>query len=90
MGLLNIADWLFGCSHRKTTFPRTTEVSARSVTYLVCLECGRHIPYDWATMRKTRGVWPRWRGVRNQPSQDATPEGHRDHATGAAERSAGE
>jgi DNA-directed RNA polymerase subunit RPC12/RpoP len=48
-----VADWLYGCTHRKTTFPMTLQ----SDTYIVCLECGRHFAYDWTTMRiaKQRG-----------------------------------
>ena len=54
-----IADWLHGCSHRRTSFPITLLTSAgadgrqstQSETYLVCLECGRHFAYDWSAMR---------------------------------------
>jgi hypothetical protein len=53
-------DWLSGCAHPKTTFPITlrTRVSlgkqSTSETYVVCLQCGRHLAYDWATMRIVR------------------------------------
>ncbi len=57
MILLDLAEWLFGCRHRKTTLPRTTVTSAQSETYMVCLACGRRIPYDWATMRRKRAGW---------------------------------
>ena len=54
-----VANWLFGCSHRKTTFPVTIPAGAcangrpatAAETYVVCLACGRHISYDWTTMR---------------------------------------
>jgi len=54
-----VVTWLFGCSHRKTTFPVTIPPGSSSngrpasaaETYVVCLECGRHISYDWTTMR---------------------------------------
>jgi hypothetical protein len=57
--LSGLADWLFGCSHRRTTFPITLPArenvdgpqSTQSETYIVCLECGRHFAYDWTTMR---------------------------------------
>jgi hypothetical protein len=48
---------LFGCSHRRTTFPLTP---ARKVgksngrngaTYVVCLDCGKEFDYDWKEMR---------------------------------------
>ncbi len=57
-----LADWSYGCSHRRTTFPITLPTNAgtdqprrtRVETYIACLECGRRFPYDWATMRITR------------------------------------
>lgn len=53
-------DLLFGCWHRRRSFPRTvrpgTRIAAAAVTgtYVVCLDCGRELPYDWATMRVLR------------------------------------
>jgi hypothetical protein len=53
--LAGIVDLLFGCSHRKTTFPRShppgEEGGTESATYVACLQCGRQVPYDWTTMR---------------------------------------
>jgi hypothetical protein len=57
--LATVAEWLFGCSHRRTSFPithrRTVRVEGRNVlqaeTHIVCLECGRSFAYDWTTMR---------------------------------------
>ncbi len=57
-----LAEWLRGCSHRRTTFPITLRASvsvgrqqnADAETYVVCLECGRHFAYDWTTMRITK------------------------------------
>ena len=61
------ADWLFGCSHRRTTFPMTLRDRAsgesrnrtQCETYIVCLECGRHFDYDWTAMQiaKPRLAW---------------------------------
>ena len=59
VGLVRLADWLYGCSHRRTTFPRTLRTTVgmdgqpgtQPETYIVCLECGRHFAYDWGTMR---------------------------------------
>jgi hypothetical protein len=46
---------LFGCSHRKTTFPitvqRKTGACTHRSTYVVCLRCGAEFGYDWRTMR---------------------------------------
>ena len=61
-----IADWLYGCPHRRTTFPITTRVSVtvdgqqstQSEAYAACLDCGRHLPYDSTTMRETRRGGP--------------------------------
>ncbi|WP_321475067.1 hypothetical protein [uncultured Paludibaculum sp.] len=59
--LVDLAEWLFGCSHRRTTFPITLPTGERgsgaeegkTETYVVCLECGRHIAYDWTKMHLT-------------------------------------
>lgn len=48
---------IFGCAHKRTTFPltasRKSPVSegARSSTYIVCLNCGREFDYSWKEMR---------------------------------------
>ena len=55
------------CTHRKTTFPQTrgrkTGTTAplsghRGGTYVVCLECGAELGYDWNTMRVVGRVAP--------------------------------
>ena len=59
MRLEGVADWLYGCSHRRTTFPITLRASAGAEgeqstyveTYIVCLDCGRQFAYDWTRMR---------------------------------------
>ena len=61
-----VADWLYGCSHRRTTFPITLrpdpdkngQQSMRTETYIVCLQCGRHLAYDWTAMRPGMGAAP--------------------------------
>jgi hypothetical protein len=45
-----LADWLLGCSHRRTSFPITCRAE-RTETYVVCLECGTKFRYDWTQMR---------------------------------------
>ena len=48
---------LFGCSHKRTTFPLTPSrnsklsAEARRGTYIVCLNCGKEFDYDWKEMR---------------------------------------
>ena len=41
---------LFGCRHKRTAFPITNRKQKR--TYIVCLECGREIPFSWEEMRR--------------------------------------
>ena len=56
--LLDIAGWLSGCSHRKKAFPFTPRSIGANLppgkqaeTYVVCLDCGRKLAYDWTRMR---------------------------------------
>jgi hypothetical protein len=48
---------LFGCWHGNYSFPMTLKPGrwwsggSISGTYVVCLDCGREMPYDWAQMR---------------------------------------
>ena len=57
--LAAMAEWLGGCSHRRTSFPITLRTgvsldgqqSMRAETYIVCMACGRHFAYDWTRMR---------------------------------------
>ena len=47
--------FLFDCFHRKTSFPITRRNGSGSHvvanTYVVCLECGKELPYSWDEMR---------------------------------------
>ena len=51
----SFGDWLYGCNHRQTSFPITLRagpcMDGQPETYIVCLTCGRRLPYDWTTMR---------------------------------------
>ena len=55
--IANLIDALFGCSHKNYSFPRTIRRGQRSAaasvtgTYVVCLKCGKEMPYDWKEMR---------------------------------------
>src|SRR5260370_926468 len=60
----SVFNLLFGCNHRRTTFPMTP-VRKKSAgwrdetlaeTYVVCLECGKQFVYDWENMRLGRAV----------------------------------
>jgi len=53
-----LLDAVFGCSHERYSFPRTVHAGARrnaaaslTGTYVVCLDCGRELPYDWESMK---------------------------------------
>ena len=52
-----ILEGLFGCWHNRYSFPITVKKGQRSVaafatgTYVVCLDCGKELPYDWKEMR---------------------------------------
>jgi hypothetical protein len=58
--LQSMLQTLFGCSHRRTTFPLTpgrtsaayrTSAGPKNGTYVVCLDCGREFAYDWNRMQ---------------------------------------
>jgi hypothetical protein len=49
---------LFGCWHSRYSFPitlrsnsRRSQAAALTGTYVVCLDCGRELPYDWKEMK---------------------------------------
>ena len=52
-----ILDALFGCTHSHYSFPITVKKGKRSQasfqtgTYVVCLDCGKEMPYDWKQMK---------------------------------------
>jgi hypothetical protein len=62
--MLNLLlDSIFGCSHKRTTFPITpsrrsqlTPEGTRKGTYVVCLDCGKEFAYDWHDMRVGEAV----------------------------------
>jgi hypothetical protein len=58
--MARMLDALFGCWHSHYTFPMTVRAGsgarrskAASVTgtYVVCLDCGKELPYDWREMK---------------------------------------
>jgi len=53
-----IFDTFFGCWHAHYSFPITVRGKARrsqaaslTGTYVVCLDCGKELPYDWNEMK---------------------------------------
>ena len=58
---MSFLDVLFGCPHKKLSFPITvrgsrkrTSASLVTGTYVVCLDCGHEFPYDWNQMKVVR------------------------------------
>jgi len=56
-----VIDALFGCSHRRTSFPLTlrrqiSRYTGVRETYVVCLDCGAEFAYDWEHMRIQKPV----------------------------------
>jgi hypothetical protein len=58
--IAKVLDVVFGCRHSQYSFPITMRRSARlasqvnpSGTYVVCMDCGKELPYDWQKMRVT-------------------------------------
>lgn len=56
--LISLVNAMFGCSHKRTTFPitpaRRMQMSgdtARRGTYVVCLDCGKEFDYNWKDMK---------------------------------------
>ena len=51
-------DALFGCWHARYSFPLTVRHGSRrnpaaalTGTYVVCLDCGKELAYDWQEMK---------------------------------------
>ena len=64
-----ILDCLFGCWHKRYSFPITSrpaqgrsEAASVTGTYVVCLDCGKEFPYDWRAMKVV--AMPRKRSAR--------------------------
>ena len=56
--LSKLMDAMFGCRHARYSFPltmragvRRSQPVARTGTYVVCLDCGRELGYDWQEMK---------------------------------------
>ena len=54
MTVRSLISRVFECHHRRLTFPITlvrTPGGPSSSTYVVCLDCGKHLVYHWDTMK---------------------------------------
>jgi hypothetical protein len=61
--LRNLITAVFGCSHERTTFPRTPKPGSSSTeTYVTCLNCGKNFEYDWKEMRRGKNALPDEKG----------------------------
>ncbi|HKW76630.1 MAG TPA: hypothetical protein VJN64_13960 [Terriglobales bacterium] len=56
--MANLLDILFGCTHKRFSFPMTRRPGQRhshaaslTGTYVACLDCGKEFPYDWQEMK---------------------------------------
>lgn len=56
--IARLIDAVFGCWHSHYSFPITVRGTLRrnsaaslTGTYVVCLECGKELPYDWQQMK---------------------------------------
>jgi len=56
--IAKLFDTFFGCWHNHYSFPitvrsgsRRSQAASLTGTYVVCLDCGRELPYDWREMR---------------------------------------
>jgi hypothetical protein len=56
--IAKLLDVFFGCWHTHYSFPITVRSGSRRIkaatvtgTYVVCLDCGRELPYDWKEMK---------------------------------------
>jgi len=56
--LAKLFDTFFGCWHQHYSFPitvrpgsRRSAVASLTGTYVVCLDCGKEMPYDWKQMK---------------------------------------
>ena len=63
---------VFGCSHRRTTFPltparRNGAAPSSERTYVVCLDCGKEFGYNWQEMRVGQQVAARVPAGEAQP-----------------------
>jgi hypothetical protein len=56
--LARLLDTVFGCWHTRRSFPitlrsgsRRSKAASLTGTYVVCLDCGKELPYDWNAMK---------------------------------------
>jgi hypothetical protein len=74
--LESLMNTLFGCSHRRLTFPLTpvrknggfqAPAVSQHGTYVTCLDCGKELAYNWEEMRVGKPVSD------TRPAREAQP-----------------
>ena len=64
--MARLFDAFFGCWHNHYSFPMTirnknsnaANAPLRIGTYVVCLDCGKELPYNWTEMKIARAATP--------------------------------
>ncbi len=74
--MVGLFDFLFGCYHRKFSFPitkrrgqRLSPAASVTGTYVVCLDCGKEFPYDWQEMKVVSAPSKRYQRVPAEATQ---------------------
>ena len=68
--LQRILNAMFGCAHKRTTFPQTPRGDVTLMrTRVVCLDCGKEFRYDWASMRRGGSLYVEQAG---DPARDGS------------------
>jgi hypothetical protein len=68
----------FGCWHQHYSFPMTVRSGKRrnsaaavTGTYVVCMDCGKELPYDWAQMKVVETSTERRQGAAALATKEA-------------------
>jgi hypothetical protein len=76
--IAKLFDAFFGCWHSHYSFPitvrrgvRRNAAAALTGTYVVCLDCGKELPYDWQEMRIITSPEDYHSGVRALATKEA-------------------
>jgi hypothetical protein len=73
-----ILNALFGCMHSHISFPITIKKGPRSGaafftgTYVVCLDCGKEMAYDWKQMKIVAATGQRAAAVGSLATKEAS------------------
>jgi hypothetical protein len=72
-----LIEGVFGCRHRRYSFPvtlrrgtRSNEAASLTGTYVVCLDCGTEFPYDWKAMKVVSTRWEKHHHLRSSATKE--------------------